>query len=150
MPECAGRPDIKLKCGDCETELVKGKCPNCEDGKNIISITGFKSCDGMRILIKNGMVKIRRENIDEKGEIITVVLVGPRGDSFGETISIKHCPVCGNKISNLMVPEGKCENYDLCDICQGIMIPGPDGPWCKTCDPDAPIRFHVEESGPFQ
>ena len=36
---------------------------------------------------------------------------------------------------------------DACLECNTILKDSPDGPWCPKCDPDAPRKFHVEESG---
>lgn len=34
----------------------------------------------------------------------------------------------------------------ICFECGTELQNSPDGPWCKTCDPDAPTKFHVQES----
>ncbi len=106
-------------------------------------MTNIKPCPGMQTLIDLGMIELREENVDEKGLATTVTLLGPKGG-----IWIKNCPCCGKKIFNLAVPKGECENLEVCPDCGGMTDDGPYGPWCPKCDPDAPARFHVEESGP--
>ena len=38
-----------------------------------------------------------------------------------------------------------CQNYS-CPECGTLYESSPDGPWCPKCHPDAPTKFHVEES----
>jgi len=39
------------------------------------------------------------------------------------------------------------ENFTICLKCKSKKEDGPDGPWCQKCEPDAPRKFHEEETG---
>jgi len=118
---------------------------NLEEFKKVVG--EFKCCPGLQKLINDGMIRIDIESVDEKGYGYCVTLIGPK---FKE-IWIPHCPCCGKKIFNVMVPEGECTNPELPRMCKKHnreLEPSPDGPWCRECDPDMMARFHAGEDGP--
>ncbi len=47
-------------------------------------------------------------------------------------------------VSGVMINVPKRETN--CPECDTELQNSPDGPWCKQCDPDAPTRFHFQES----
>lgn len=60
-------------------------------------------CKGLLILIEQGFVVQKLENIDEKGLIDTFYI--KNGD---KEIMFSHCPCCGEHIQNVITPEGEC------------------------------------------
>ena len=60
-------------------------------------------CKGLSILIQQGFVEQRTENIDDKG--LTGVIVLKNGD---KEVMISHCPSCGRPIQNVEGLKGKC------------------------------------------
>jgi len=94
-------------------------------------------CPGLQILIDQGLIKVRGENIDKKGMVTVVEL---------NSYTIKYCPCCGEKICSVEMLPGKCDNLEICSRCGNPTKDGPDGPWCPKCEPDAPAKFHVMES----
>lgn len=68
----------------------------------------IECCNGMEILKEMGFIEIKEENVDEKGFITTVSLLGRNNT----TIWIRHCPCCGGIIQNVEVPPGKCTKIE--------------------------------------
>jgi len=45
-----------------------------------------------------------------------------------------------------MMDKDNVQGQSNCPECGTELQNSPDGPWCKTCHPDAPLKFHLEES----
>jgi len=57
--------------------------------------------------------------------------------------------IAANDCDNIM-DIWKAVARQLCPECKETELQdSPDGPWCKKCYPDAPAKFHAEESGPY-